>query len=379
MIVIGVDTHKRSHTIVALDAATGATRGQLTIEASDDGTLDAVRFAAALDEERVWALEDCRHVSGRLERGLVAHGDRVVRVAPGLTESSRRAVRTPGKSDPIDATAIARAALREGIDTLPVAFLDEQAHEIRVLTDYRDQLISERVRLVSRLRWHLVQIAPQLEAQIRPGGMIGPRIRAKVTRAIAKLPRSPQARVAKLIHKRICDIYREETELLAELKLLIEAHCPQLLDEHGCGPVTAAIIIGHTAGAKRFPTDACFARHSGTAPIPASSGNTQRHRLHRGGDRQLNRALHIIALSRARTDPATRAYLNRRHREGKTKTEAIRCLKRHLARRIWRLLYATQPSAPTPPILPSVPPPPPPRRPISAIASAAPGLMPCAR
>ena len=111
--------------------------------------------------------------------------------------------------------------------------------------------------------------------------------------------------------------------------------------------MTAAIIIGHTAGAQRFPTDGHFARHAGTAPIPASSGNTQRHRLHRGGDRQLNRAIHIIALSRARTDPATRAYLDRKHAEGKTKREAIRCLKRHLARRIWRLLYTTQtPAAP---------------------------------
>jgi transposase len=348
MIVIGVDTHKRSHTLVALDATTGATQGQLTIPASDDGTLDALRFASELDAERVWALEDCRHVSGRLERGLVASGDRVVRVAPGLTDSSRRAVREPGKSDPIDATAIARAAIREGIDTLPVAFLDEQAHEIRVLNDYRDQLISERVRLASRLRWHLVQIAPELEAQIRPAGLIGPRIRAKVARGLARVPRSPQARVAKAILKRINEIYREEGELHAELTTLINAHCPQLLAERGCGTVTAAIIIGHTAGAQRFPTDACFARHTGTAPIPASSGNTQRHRLHRGGDRQLNRALHIIALSRARTDPLTRAYLDRRHTDGKTKREAIRCLKRHLARRIWRVLYTTTEPAPPP-------------------------------
>jgi transposase len=348
MIVIGVDTHKRQHTLVALDATTSATRGQLTIPASDDGTLEALRFAAELDDQRVWAVEDCRHVAGRLERALVSSGDRVVRVAPGLTESSRRAVREPGKSDPIDATAIARAALREGIEALPVAFLDEQAHEIRLLNDYRDQLVNERVRLVNRLRWHLVQIAPELEAQIRPAGLIGPRIRAKVTRGLARLPRTPQARVARAIHKRICDIYREEGELLAELNALIQSHCPRLLAEHGCGTVTAAIIIGHTAGAQRFPTDACFARHAGTAPIPASSGNTQRHRLHRGGDRQLNRALHIIALSRARTDPLTRAYLDRRHSEGKTKKEAIRCLKRHLARRIWRVLYITIEAPPTP-------------------------------
>lgn len=113
MIVIGVDTHKRSHTIVALDAATGAARGQLTIPASDEGTLDALRFAAELDDDRVWAVEDCRHVSGRLERGLVAHGERVVRVAPGLTESSRRAVRTPGKSsDRRDRNRSDRAARR---------------------------------------------------------------------------------------------------------------------------------------------------------------------------------------------------------------------------------------------------------------------------
>jgi len=191
MIVIGVDTHKRSHTLVALDAATGAARGQLTIPATDDGTLVALRFAGELDQERVWALEDCRHVSGRLERGLVASGDRVVRVAPALTESSRKAVRQAGKSDPIDAIAIARAALREGVDSLPVAFLDEQAHEIRVLTDYRDQLISARIRLVNRLRWHLVQTAPELEAQVRPQGMIGPRIRAMVSRGPSSQPASP--------------------------------------------------------------------------------------------------------------------------------------------------------------------------------------------
>jgi transposase len=368
MIVIGVDTHKRSHTLVAVDAGTGGVRGQLTIQASDAGTIDALRFAGELDSERVWAVEDCRHVSGRLERGLVASGDRVLRVAPGLTETSRRAVRTPGKSDPIDATAIARAALREGLDTLPVAFLDERAHEIRVLTDYRDQIISERVRLINRLRWHLVQIAPELEAQIRPQGMIGPRIRAKVARGLNRLPRSPQLRVAKAILKRINAIYREETELLAEIKSLLEVHCPALLDEQGCGPVTAAIIVGHTAGAKRFPTDAQFARHAGVAPIPASSGNTQRHRLHRGDDRQLNRALHIIALSRARTDPTTRAYLDRRHADGKTKIEAIRCLKRHLARHIWRVLYTTEPMTPTPVIT---------RR--QTVAVTAPGLMRCTR
>jgi len=368
MIVIGVDTHKRSHTLVALDAATGVTCGQLGIAATDDGTTSALRFAAELDPERIWAVEDCRHVSGRLERGLVASGDKVIRVAPGLTETSRRSVREAGKSDPIDATAIARAALREGIDTLPVAHLDEQAHEIRVLNDYRDQIIAERVRLANRLRWHLVQLAPDLEASLAPASFDHPQVRARVARRLARLPRSPQLRVAKLIVKRIGQITVEERELRAELKKLIETHCPALLAEHGCGPITAAIIIGHTAGAKRFATDARFARHAGIAPIPANSGNTQRHRLHRGGDRQLNRAIHIIAFSRARTDPTTQIYLARKHAEGKSKAEAIRCLKRHLARRIWRILYAAE----------TMPPNTAPSR-AETVAVGAPALMPCTR
>jgi hypothetical protein len=127
------------------------------------------------------------------------------------------------------------------------------------------------------------------------------------------------------------------------------------------------------------PTDSCFAGHAGVAPTPANSGNTQRHRLHRGVDRQLNRATHIIAFSRARTDPATQAYLARKHAEGKTKAEAIRCLKRHLARRIWRLLYATQTPTPPPPSLPRAPARPASRTPISQITSTAPALMRCTR
>ena len=165
--------------------------------------------------------------------------------------------------------------------------------------------------MICRLRWHLVTIAPDVEAQLRPAALKGLQICARLTRQLARLPQSPRLRVAKRLLKRIAEIGRAQRELLAELTTLIDAHAPQLLAQPGCGPVTAAIIVGHTAGAQRFPSDGHFARHAGTAPIPASSGNTQRHRLHRGGNRQLNRAIHIIALSRARTDPATRAYLAR--------------------------------------------------------------------
>jgi transposase len=368
MIVIGVDAHKRTHTLVAVDAVTGAGRGQRTVPASDAGVLDVLRFAAGLDRDRVWAVEDCRHVSARLERALLGAGERVIRVPPALTGESRKASRVPGKSDPIDAAAVALAAIREGLDRLPVAFLDERAHEIRVLCDYRDQLMSERTRLINRLRWHLVRIAPELEAQLGPAALKGPRVRARLARQLGQLPASPQLRVAKALLRRINEISREQRELFAELTALLQAHTPQLLEQAAVGTVTAAVIVGRTAGAQRFRSEACFARHAGTAPIPASSGNTVRHRLHRGGDRQLNRAIHIIALGRAKLDPATRAYLERRQTEGKTKLEAIRCLKRHIARQIWHLLDNSQPS--------QTPPAPTPTR---VVVEAAPALMPCVR
>jgi transposase len=344
MIVIGVDAHKRTHTLVALDIGTGELRGQRTVAASDRGSIEALRFVQELDQQRVWAIEDCRHVSGRLERALIGFGERVIRIPPALTVDARRAARTPGKSDPIDAGAVARAALSEGLDRFPAAFLDDRAMDIRLLCDYRDQLISERVRLANRLRWHLLAIDPELEAQLRPAALEGPQTRAKIARRLGQLGHSTQVRIAKTMLKRIAELTREERQLQTELTELIQRYSPQLLAEHGCGTITAAILIGHTAGARRFANEAAFARHAGTAPIPASSGNVHRYRLHRGGDRQLNRALHIIALSRARTETSTRAYLDRKATEGKTKREAVRCLKRHLARHFWTLLYTTNPN-----------------------------------
>ena len=368
MIVIGVDAHKRTHSLAAVDSVSGALVAQRTVPATDEGALQALRFAAGFGPERVWALEDCRHVVARFERGLVAAGERVLRVPPAMTVDARRAERRPGKSDVIDATAAARAVLREGVQRFPVAFLDERAMEIRQLQDYRDQLIAERVRMVNRLRWQLVALDPELEATIRPAGFDSPRLRTQLRRRLKRLSDGVQVRIARDMLARIDELFAADHELEAQLTELVQEHCPQLLAEYGCGTVTAAIIIGHTAGAGRFPTDACFARHTGTAPIPASSGNTTRHRLHRGGDRQLNRAIHIIALCRARRDPATRAYLQRKHAEGKTKREALRCLKRHLARHIWHILYATETT-----------PHPPPNRSTNAINGTAPALMPCAR
>ena len=150
-------------------------------------------------------------------------------------------------------------------------------------------------------------------------------------------------RIARELVRQITASTKRIRELEAELAALVESYAPQLLAERGCGPLTAAKLIGEIAGADRFATDAKLARTSGSAPIPASSGNTQRHRLDRGGNRQLNCALHRLAVNKANWDPETAAYLARKQAEGKSRKEALRYLKRHLTRRVWKLLRAPTP------------------------------------
>lgn len=348
MIVIGADTHKSTHTFAAVEELTGRIVASKTCGADQAGMLAAWRWAHELQGERVWALEDCRHVSGRLERMLVGQGEQVVRVAPKLMGQTRHGERRPGKSDEIDAVAVARAAVREGVHSLPKAFLDEQAFEIRLLHDHRQDLVAERTRHQNRLRWHLVELAPELEAKLPIRSLDRESTQDRIARRLAKLPQTARVRIARDELRRIRELTRTERDLERELTAHIKVLRPNLLAEAGIGPTTAAMLLGRTAGAERFPTDGHFARQAGVAPIPASSGRTTgRVRLNRGGDRQLNCALHRIAVTKARCDPATREYLDRKLAEGKSRSEAYRCLKRHLARRIWHLLSQTPEHRPT--------------------------------
>lgn len=338
MIVIGVDTHKSSHALSAVDEGTGRVRGSREIKADDAGHLAAVRWARGLDEERVWAIEDCRHVSRRLEQALLAAGERVIRVAPKRMGASRRGERERGKSDEIDAQAVARAVVKDGVDRFPAAYLDERAMQIRLLFDHREDLVAERTRMQNRLRWHLLELCPELEAKLPRGSLSDMRQLERLDRRLRRLAPSVRLRIAReeLAHIRACT--RQAQALERELLDLINAYRPRLLQEQGCGTLTAALLIGRTAGAQQFRSDGCFARQSGTAPIPCSTGQRTQHRLDPGGDRQLNRALHTIAITRAHHHPVTREYLARKRAEGKTTKGALRCLKRHLARRFWRLL-----------------------------------------
>ena len=347
MIVIGTDTHKASHTAAALDEGTGRVVAERTVSARRRSFEDLLLWGRGLEADRVWAIEDCRHVSGALERFLIARGERIVRVAPKLTAGARDSARERGKSDSIDAVSIARAAIREGIDKLPVAVLAGPELDIRLLVDHRERLVATRTRLINDLRWNLHDLWPELE--IPPRGLIAVHWPQRVAGRLARAEQTTRVRIARDELRRIRELTKTIDELERELALLVAKVAPRLLAERGCGVLIAAKLVGEIAGVNRFATDAKLARIAGSAPIPASSGNANRHRLDRGGNRQINCALHRLAITKGLHDPDTAAYLARKQAEGKSRREALRCLKRYLARRVWQLLQTADTT--TPPVI----------------------------
>jgi transposase len=341
MVILGADLHKRWHTVVAVDAATGRKLGEKTIRANPDGHLELRRWVQQFPERR-WALEDCRHLSRRLEVDLLRSGQAVVRVPPKLMAGVRRSVREPGKSDPIDALAVARAALAN--PDLPVATLDGPERELRLLVDHRDDLVAERTRHIQRLRWHLLDLDID-----EPG----PRSLDRVA-VLAELETrldgrtEPAARLARDIIGRVRNLTAAIRPLEREIEGLVTALAPTLLALPGCGPLTAAKIVGEAAGISRFHSKEAFARHNGSAPVPVWSGNVTRFRLSRGGNRQLNLTLHRIAITQMRIDERGRAYLEHRLAVGDTKTEAIRALRRRISDEVFRRLRADEAARVTP-------------------------------
>ncbi|HEV2772371.1 MAG TPA: IS110 family transposase [Thermoleophilaceae bacterium] len=336
MMVIGVDPHKQTHTAAAVEGRTAKLCGETTVRAREEGHERLLAWARSLDSERTWAIEDCRHVSGGLERFLLRSGECVVRVPPKLMAGARRSQREPGKSDPIDALAVARAALRE--PDLPAARLSGPEREIALLLDHREDLVSERTRIQQRLRWHLHDADPALEIPART--LDRPATLGRLSGRLKRSQQTTQVRICRELVRRCSELSRRATELESEIRELVRREAPQLLALPGCGHLTAAKLIAEVAGADRFETDAKLAKLAGVAPLDASSGRQLRHRLNRSGNRQLNLALHRIAITQARVHPPAREYLVRRLAEGKTRKEALRALKRHLVRVVYRALKA---------------------------------------
>jgi transposase len=331
MIVIGLDVDKQSVTAVAVDEA-GRMLEEKTIVVGSD---ELVGWAAALSDERLWAVEDCRQLTRWLERQLLALGEELVRVPPKLTVPERRAGRRRGKSDPIDALAVARAALREPDLSRPRPG-EDVFRDLKLLVDHRDDLVDARRRTQQRLRWHLHALDPTFVVPLR---MLGRSSHLeRVSRWLGRQEQELQVRLARELVSRCRSLNRTITELDQELEQRTAEIAPALLELPGCAAVTAAKLLAEIGPVDRFKSDAQLARHGGVAPLEASSGRTQRHRLDRGGNRQLNAALYRIAITQARYHPGARAYLERKRAEGKSRREAIRCLKRLLVRVVYNTL-----------------------------------------
>lgn len=330
MVTVGVDAHKHSHTVVAVDDL-GRVLGQKTVAATPPGHLEALRFAEHFGDHE-WAIEDCRHLTRRLEVDLLRAGQTVRRVPPRLMGIARGAGRERGKSDPIDALAVARAALRE---ELPAARLDGPDREVRLLLDHREDLVNERTRAQNRLRWHLHELLPGFDP---PAGSLD---RTKVLDDVVTRLGVCEGMVADLARELVGRIRADTTrinELEREITQRVKQRAAALLALPGCGALSAAKIIGEAAGVRRFKDRSAFARHNGTAPIPVWSGNTTRHRLNRGGNRQLNAAIHRIAITQMRVHAPAQAYMTKRQAIGDTKTEALRALRRRISDEVFKRL-----------------------------------------
>lgn len=353
VVMVGVDVHKDTHCAVVVDEVGRQIGTARTFRTSDAGCLQLLRWAQQQAHQHTGdagavtvAVEDCRHLTSRLERALLAAATRVVRVPPKLMAGARQSARTRGKSDPIDALAIARAALRE--PDLPVAEHSHASRTLKLLVDHREDLVNTRTRAQNRLRWHLHELDPGLDPKSR--GLDRANELDRVEQRLRALPdQAATATVGRIALELVADVRaltKRIDDLEGELRVLVRQQAPQLLALPGCGVLTAAKIVGETANPGRFRSEACFAMHSGVAPIPASSGRTDRHRLARGGNRQLNAALHRIAVTQTRLNGPGKIYYQHRLAMNDTKMEALRALKRRLARVVFNQLKPTnQPAA----------------------------------
>lgn len=343
MVVVGVDTHKVTHTFVGVDGV-GRKLGELTVRATTVGHMTALGWAReAFGNDLVWGIEDCRNLSGRLERELLDAGQHVVRVPPHLMAYTRASARTRGKSDSIDALAVARAVLRE--PNLPVASHDEVSRELKLLVDRREDLVAHRSAMICRLLWRVHELDPSHGP--KPASLD----RAKTERKLGAWLATQPGLVAELARDELGDIMLLTAEINAlerRISARVRAEAPSLLSIFGCAELTAAKLVGETAGVSRFRSEAAFASYAGVAPIPHWSGRTRvPMRGVRSGNRQINAALYRIALVQIRHPSPGQVYY-RKHRDANDPpAEALRRLERRIVRTVFARLradYANRPA-----------------------------------
>ena len=332
--IVGVDPHRDSHAIGVVEVRSGVVVFETRVTADSGGYAEALRVAERhAPGRRAFAIEGTGSYGAGLARFLADHGEQVFEVG-----RLRRQRRSGGKTDALDAVRAARSVFEQKRPATPRSSGEREA--LRALMAARDGAVNAKRAGLCQLRDLLITTPEPLRSELRP------LMRARLLQRLAAS--RPHGRhdaelrgsllALRSIARRIQQLTAEERELAREIEQLTGKLAPQLLNQPGIGPLLAAQIVLAWSHQGRVANEAAFAKLAGAAPIPASSGQTIRHRLDRSGDRQLNRALHQIVLTRRRTHRPTIDYIERRTREGKSRREATRCLKRYLARNLYRLL-----------------------------------------
>ena len=329
MITIGIDPHKRSLTAAALDPHSRLL-SQLRVPTTGQAAQQLLTWAAAWPERR-WAVEGATGLGRGIAQLLVAAGEPVVDVPAKLAARARMlGTSSARKTDLADAASVATAAIHHR--RLRPVLLEDQTMILRLLSDRRDDLVAERTRTLSRL--HV------LLSDLHPGGATR---ELSATRAAAVLRQVRPVTVVAVERKRIArellaDVRRLDRQVKMpsqSIRTAVSEHGTTLTEVFGVGAVLAAKLLGHAGDITRFPDRDHFASYTGTAPVEASSGDVRRHRLNRGGNRQLNCALHLIAVCQIRDPSPGQIYYRRKLAQAKTPEEARRSLKRHLANVIY--------------------------------------------
>ncbi len=339
--IVGVDPHRDSHSLAVVHVVSGVVVFESTVDANRDGYAQTLSL---VDEQapgrRAFAIEGTGSFGAGLTRFLTGRGERVLEVS-----RLRRERRSGGKTDALDAVRAARSVLGRERPSTPRAGGERQA--LQALVAAREGAVNAKRAGLCQLRDLLITTPEPLRNELRP--LTRARLLQRLAATRPETRRDPELRGSLLalrsIARRVLQLTSEERELAREIEALTRRLAPQLLDQPGVGAHAAAQLVLSWSHPGRISSEAAFARLAGAAPIPASSGQTIRYRLDRSGDRKLNRALHMILVTRKRTHPETIAYIERRIQEGKTRREANRCLKRYLARNLYRLLEHGPPIA----------------------------------
>ncbi len=336
--IIGIDPHKVSHTATAVDPATNTAISSLRVGASLAGYRELLGWARQFQDRR-WAVENAKGLGCHLAQWLVARGEEVVDVATTATSRVRELSRGGRrKNDVIDASAAASVAALQG--DAQVVDADDETTVFALLEERRANLAAQRVRCVNQL--HAVM------RDLIAGGVRTALTAKAAGKALRKVrPTTRTERIRKII---AWDLVRDVRNLDHQLRTIaaqmtetLDDYDNQLLEVDGIGPVLAVRLIGRTGRPSRFRSSDAFASYTGVAPIEVSSGQRIRHRLSRSGDRRLNSALHLIAVTQVRMrDSAGHQYFGRKIEQGKTRNEAMRCLKRKIASQVWRRMLAAE-------------------------------------